>query len=462
MKDIFNVVIFLFILSCSPSKEKVLGYAKAQKIITTDEGALSVGILIPDRGMADPHVWIENDRLYVMCGHDQSWEDKNIWLIDRWELWSSDNLIDWSHHINIYPTETYIGDKANCWAGDICERDGKYYWFFSNKNIDTGVMVADKITGPYQDLLGRPILHQGLVEKPSYDPEIYIENGIYSICFGVERYYMATLSKDMRSLITEPRPIYVMDDGVEVGTDDKPTLFKRGNWYYLAFGNQYAMSKDLYGDYEYQGEFVQGGHNSVFEWQGQWYVIMENNDTNIFFRGISLQPIYFNDDGTIRLASKMSIHPGKGRVYSFTASSMGWHPENNKTTLTWNENGRICGEIKGDSAAIGSAIFLMNNLDSCSYISFNLINNTSSKRARVSIASHTPEPLYWERYPIVVDWSKHHSVEVDIQNNRDSMQYIEIPLLSFGEVRRDLMKIKIEPALGAVSGSWSIDNIVLD
>ena len=44
----------------------------AQKIVKTEYGDVSVGILIPDRGMADPHVWIEDETLYMMCGHDKS------------------------------------------------------------------------------------------------------------------------------------------------------------------------------------------------------------------------------------------------------------------------------------------------------------------------------------------------------------------------------------------------------
>ncbi|MGQ1909101.1 hypothetical protein ACT3CE_04880 [Marinifilum sp. RC60d5] len=43
-----------------------------------------------------------------------------------------------------------------------------------------------------------------------YESEIFIENEMYTICFGVGQYYMATLAKDMMSLETEPKPILII------------------------------------------------------------------------------------------------------------------------------------------------------------------------------------------------------------------------------------------------------------
>ena len=154
--------------------------------------ALKIDVIVPEHGMADPHAWVENDTLFIICGHDKSWDAKGSFPMDRWEIWSTVDLKNWKFHRNILPTDTYIGDKPNCWAGDICERDGKYYWFFSNRNINTGVMVADTIDGEYKDLLGKPLLPKGIVPVHPYDPEIYIENDVYTICFGVNQYYMAT------------------------------------------------------------------------------------------------------------------------------------------------------------------------------------------------------------------------------------------------------------------------------
>ena len=126
-KTIFFVIASLFLMSCNHKPEKVKD-VKSEK-----HQAISVNVIVPEHGMADPHAWVENGRVYIICGHDKSWDATSSFPMDRWEVWSTDDLINWEHHRNIYPSETYIGDKPNCWAGDICERDGKYYWFFSMK-----------------------------------------------------------------------------------------------------------------------------------------------------------------------------------------------------------------------------------------------------------------------------------------------------------------------------------------
>ncbi len=435
---------------------------KAQKVVTTEHGHPSVGILIPDRGMADPHVWIEDKTLYMMCGHDKSWEPVNTWVMDRWELWSTKDLLNWRYEYSIYPTDTYIGDQPNCWAGDICERGGKYYWFFSNRNLNSGVVVADKITGPYRDLLGKPLLTRDMAKTSPYDPEIYIENGEYHICFGAGVYYMARLAEDMKSLIDTPRAIRLNDkDGKHMGIGDKPTLFKRGEWYYLISGGRYAMSKELYGPYDFIGGFGSGGHNSFFEWEGQWYVVHETSDTNFFFRGVGLQPIYFREDGTMHTAKTRASHPGAGRDFTFTSSQMGWHIEEEGSTFAWNKEGYIEGKISQEGASVSSAIFLMCNLNTNKKLSFKLKNESAAKSLRISLASYEPVRFAWNEYPIKSDWSAHPSVEIPVEPKSKEWREYSVDVSQFKGHKQTLMQIKIEPAVGVKSGKWSLDDIIL-
>ncbi len=442
--------------------------AKAQKIVKTEYGDISVGILIPDRGMADPHVWIENGRLYAFCGGDKSWEPVNTWIMDRWELWSTANLVDWQHELTIKPTETYIGDKPNCWAGDICERDGKYYWFFSNRNLNSGVMVADKITGPYTDLLGKPLLTPQTAKTKPYDPEIFIDDeNEYHICFGAGVYYMARLSEDMRSLKDTPRMIEVKDsDGKFHGMGDKPTLFKRDEWYYLVSGNIYAMSKELYGPYEFVGNLGSGAHCSIFLWDDVWYRIHETSDTNCFYRGIGLQPIYFNDNGTIAPTKIKAEHPGNGRDFTFEASQMGWHADCG-TTLSYDKKAEsIKGELSQEGAAIESAIFLMSDISHLEGVELDIRNRTDATKLRIGLMSYMnprsePKEFFWNVYPVQSDWSRGSFVEVEMKPNSRRVQHFEIPISQFEGLKQKLMQIRIEPASNASKGSWEIDNLIV-
>ncbi len=467
MKRLILSAILLLCASMPLSAQKPMT-AKAQKIVETEHGDISIGILIPDRGMADPHVWLENGRLYTFCGGDKSWEPVNTWIMDRWELWSTDDLVNWRHELTIKPTETYIGDEPNCWAGDICERNGKYYWFFSNRNLNTGVMVADKITGPYTDLLGKPLLTPDTAKTHPYDPEIYIdEEGEYHICFGAGTYYMARLSEDMKSLKEQPRMIVVNDeDGKRLGMGDKPTLFKRNDWYYLVSGGRYAMSRDLYGPYEFKGSLGGGGHCSFFEWDDVLYRIHETSDTNCFYRGIGLQPVYFSEDDTVAPTKIKAVHPGNARDFNFTASEMGWHATSG-TTLEYDKKSQsIKGVISEESAAIESAIFLMLEAANLKEVTMDIRNQTGAKKMRVGIMTYqnprtNPKEFYWNIYPVDTDWSQASFVEVEIDANSKKMQHIEIPISKFKDMKQKVMQLRIEPVVDASQGKWEIDNLMV-
>lgn len=106
----------------------------AFNVVRCNNGSeIIVKSIIPDRGIVDPHVIIVNDTLYCMFGHDKSWHTVDTWVMDRWELWATTDLTEWTHILDISPTSTYLGDKPNCWAGDFAERDGKFIGIFPTK-----------------------------------------------------------------------------------------------------------------------------------------------------------------------------------------------------------------------------------------------------------------------------------------------------------------------------------------
>ena len=461
MKHILKITTVLFIgslffISCKTEQQKEAKIAFNEK-----HKPIKIDVIVPEHGMADPHAWVQNDTVYVICGHDESWEGKGSFRMDKWEVWSSGDLINWEHRRDILPTQTYIGDQPNCWAGDICERDGKYYWFFSNRNIDTGVMVADNITGEYKDLLGKPLLPKGIVPVHPYDPEIYIENDVYTICFGVNTYYMATLAKDMKSLSTEPKKIIVNDsNGNIVSADDKPTLFKRNDWYYLVFGSRYAMSKNLYGPYELKGAFLNGGHTSFFDWKGQKYVLQENHDISAFYRGASLKPVHFNEDETIIIPADDRMYPSPGRPFEFKNSTMGWKAING-TDVAFVE-GKLVGTISGKNALIQSAPWLYTLTKDCSKITIKIKNNSKATQLKLAIFSRDEkEKNFWAHGTGQVDWSKQQWVNASISSDDTNFSTYTINLSDFKKLENRLMQIAIQPAVDVAAGTWEIDEVII-
>ncbi len=233
--------------------------------------------LIPGIGMSDPHIRVFEDRLYLFSGHDHGPEDRD-WVMPDWRIFSSTDLVHWEHEHTIRPAGTYMEDHPrDCWAGDAAQRNGRTYFYFSNRNRDIGVMAADHPAGPFRDALGEPLVRH-------HDPTIFIDDNpalTPYLVFGSKEvdYHIACLNDDMVSLAEKPKPLHVRGEGWEKAPHwmDKNFLFKRHGLYYLSWGSDYATSPTVYGPYAWQGRVGAGyglgpfAHGSFFEWQGQFY-----------------------------------------------------------------------------------------------------------------------------------------------------------------------------------------------
>lgn len=288
--------------------------------------------VIRNKGANDPHIRIIDGKAYLSASHDKSPENTRFRMEDWW-LWSSEDLVNWKLEYILKPEETYIGKAYDgCWATDIAKRNGKYYWYFSERNEQTGVMVADSPSGPWTDPLGKPLLSSDLTPTHEYDPGIFEDkSGDFYIIFGVWDYYIAKLNEDMISLAGEPKKITIYQprgpynpDGnnLKMPTDDKPFLHFHNGKYYLSWGCFYAMADNLYGPYDYKGSviekesfargydvptwpngFKQGRHGSIFRWHNQWYfAYCDISQTgNRYFRDTFISYLHYRENG------KMSI-----------------------------------------------------------------------------------------------------------------------------------------------------------
>lgn len=284
--------------------------------------ALSGNPILPGRGVCDPHIRIFGDRAYLYATHDKA-PDSQGFAMDDWWCWSSGDLVNWKHECSLRPEQTYIGKGfQQCWATDAAERNGKYYWYISEGGARTGVVVGESPVGPWRDPLGAPMIGDGVVPVPAYDPGVFIDDdGTPYIVFGVWEYYIARLNEDMISLAETPRKVDVVNPEGPYGKgkmDDKPYLHKRGGLYYLSWGCFYGLSESVYGPYECRGSIVEESrvapplrykthgitydrHGSFFEWRGQWYYICNDmsRSGSPFFRDSSLCTIHYRPTGEI-------------------------------------------------------------------------------------------------------------------------------------------------------------------
>lgn len=279
--------------------------------------------IVPNVGLNDPHVHIFGNKAYVYATHDKSSENEKF-IMEDWWIWSSTDLVNWELESVLDPADTYIGAGfQSAWATDAAYRNGKYYWYFSELNEQTGVVVGDSPVGPWKDPLGKPFLPKDLTPTHEYDISVIEYQGIHYAVFGVWDYYIARMGEDMISLVETPRKIIINDPVGPYGedsTDDKPSVHERNGIFYLSWGAFYATSENIYGPYDYKGVIVneesfapgydaptwphgfqQGRHGSFFEWHNQWYfAYCDISQTgNRYFRDTFISYVHYKDNGDI-------------------------------------------------------------------------------------------------------------------------------------------------------------------
>ena len=275
--------------------------------------------IIPCMGVCDPHIHIFGDKMWMYTSHDASFENQHFAMHD-WQIWSSEDCVEWTLESVIHPEDTFMGASDCCWAVDCAERNGKYYYYFSNGNRQTGVLVGDTPAGPFRDVLGKPLLDGTLTTTREYDPSIFCDDdGEYYIVFGGPKwcygegcgYYIARLNEDMISLAETPRYIELDHMG-----DDKASLNKFNGRYYLSYGGFYAMADNVYGPYRFVGHTgASNDHTSYCEWNSQLFNGITVEDGSKYFRSCGLCYTHIRENGEL-VVDPLIVEYGVGRYDS--------------------------------------------------------------------------------------------------------------------------------------------------
>lgn len=278
--------------------------------------------IIPNEGICYPHAHVFNSKVFLYTTYDRG-PGNPIYRNDDWQVFSSDDLLNWKLEYVLRPEDTFIGKWEECYATDAAERNGKYYLYFSQQQYCTGVAVADRPEGPYKDALGKPLLPPGLVDTASYDPTVFIdddETRTPYIIFGYtvigKQYYIARLNEDMISLFEPPRPIEIMNGW----KNDANWIHKRNGVYYLnSHGGVYATSDNVYGPYTYHDALVD--HGTFFTYHNQLYftyAVPENwgaEKVDFFYRTAKIIYAHYKDNGDICI-DEFIQDAGVGQYYA--------------------------------------------------------------------------------------------------------------------------------------------------
>ena len=278
-------------------------------LITAASRLSAANPIIP--GYADPAMREYNGRMYMVVGQDESPKTKGF-SMPSWAIISSADLVNWKKEVTIDPKDTYLGaGNKRCWAADFAPHKGKWYFFFSNGGTETGVLVADKVNGPYVDVLKKP-----LVPGPhNYDPTIFTDDdGQHYLTFGrdgnlnneIIHYQIAKLADNMISLAEKPKDLMTTEKygfGTEKAARDHSYFHKHNGTYYLSCAGVYMSSLTLTGTYSNRRNTGQdGGHTSFGDFNGQSYHAWEWTCDSVpapvrTYRQVMLTYLHYRDNG---------------------------------------------------------------------------------------------------------------------------------------------------------------------
>jgi hypothetical protein len=280
--------------------------------------------IIRDQFSADPSARVFNGRIYLYPSHDilaRAGRGRPGWFcMEDYHVFSSSNLTDWTDHgvivsqnkVNWVDSTTF-----SMWAPDCIASKGKYYFYFpanvkasSGRGFGIGVAVADNPAGPYT---AQP---EPIKNLRGIDPCPFIDkDGQAYIYCSMGNIIVAKLNENMLELDSVPK---VVGDFPREGLKEGPFMFERKGIYYMTYPHvqnkierlEYAIADNPMGPFKVMGVIMDESstgcwtnHQSVVEFNNQWYLFYHNNDLSPKFdknRSVRIDSLFFNPDGTIR------------------------------------------------------------------------------------------------------------------------------------------------------------------
>ena len=267
---------------------------------------------------ADPAALVKGDTLWLFAGRGQN-GNQSGYVMKDWLVFSTTDMKHWTQ----YPVPLKVEDfkwaaSKQAYAGHVAERNGKYYWYVSTNWCGIGVAVSDKITGPYKDALGKPLL----TNKDCFDshhswacidPAVFIDDdGQAYLTWGNRECYIVKLKDNMIETEGEVKRIHIDESHPFT---EAPWIHKHDGKYYLTYASEwpekiaYAVADHIEGPYETKGIISEIAGNSntthpaIVNFKGQWIFISHNGGLptgTSYSRSVIAEPMEYNADGSIK------------------------------------------------------------------------------------------------------------------------------------------------------------------
>lgn len=397
---------------------------------------------IPD---GEPYVF--GDRVYVYGSHD--YFNCRVFCQGDYVCYSApvDDLSDWRYEGVIYRKDADPANKdgkMNLFAPDVTVgADGRYYLYYVFDKVNfVSVAVCDTPAGEYQ-FYGYVHHSDGTRIGEREGDEAQFDPGLFTIgdytymytgfCFAdnVDRHgaMLTVLDKDMLTIVKEPEFVvpsapYAKGRGYD-GHEffEASSIRERNGKYYFIYSSVvghelcYAMSDRLDGGFEYKGVIVSNcdkgissykdankpmayganNHGSMVEINGQWYIFYHRHTNGTWYsRQGCIEPIYFNEDGTINQVEITSIganikpFEGKGEYPAYIACNLFTDKERDTVCLS-EEFPRVTQDgADGDT----NAIAFIDNMKDSATAGYKYFDCKNVKKITITTCGYTHEGYF--------------------------------------------------------------------
>jgi hypothetical protein len=282
---------------------------------------------------ADADCLVANNTFYIYCGRDEAAQGQQSFVMREWHILASTDMQNWTDLGAKMSLSTFSWANANAWAGSVCYKNGKYWWYVPVQQSSTGQMcigVASSTspTGPFTDAKGSPLITQSTPncsDQFVIDPGVFVDdNGqVYIYWGGYWQLRACKLNDDMISLNGTP----ITPSGIPTDTQrrywEAPTLRKYNGLYYLSYAAyqnpatiEYCTSNNPMGPWTYRGRILDTttptgtNHHSYAEYAGRWFCAYHTSPAgDDYHRRVCVDEMFYNSDGTIQKVVQTSNGP---------------------------------------------------------------------------------------------------------------------------------------------------------
>lgn len=247
------------------------------------------------------------------------------------DAFSSSDLVHWTKHEHILDTARVKWARRALWAPAAVEKDGKYYLFFGANDIQSdaenggiGVAVAWQPQGPFQDLLGKPLIDKFQNGAQPIDQFVFRDkDGSYYILYGGWRHCNIAKLNDTFTAILPFEDGTRFKEITPQGYVEGPVMFIKDNKYYFMWSEgdwggpdysvAYAMADSPFGPFKRIGKILQqdaavargAGHHSIMHVPGakEWYIVYHRrplNEKDANHRETCIEVLQFDEKGLIK------------------------------------------------------------------------------------------------------------------------------------------------------------------